>query len=94
LIKTLPKYYNIKRNINIDPKKYEKIKENLKLYYIKKNYKIKESGASSLKIFLNDNSFVWFRISKTEASLLRIIADSPKKSSSEAIIKEALSLIK
>ena len=94
LIKTLPQYYNIKKNIKIETKNYEKIKQNLKLYYIKKNCKIKESGEGSLKIFLNDNSFVWFRASKTEADVLRIIADSPNKKKAESLIEEALKLIK
>ena len=83
-----------KRNINIDAKKYEKIKQNLKLHYIKKNCKIKESSNGSLKIFLNDNSFIWFRVSKTEADVLRIIADSPDKNMAESSIEEALKLIK
>ena len=94
LIKTLPQYYNIKRNINIDSKNYEKIKQNLKLHYIKKNCKIKESGEGSLKIFLSDDSFIWFRVSKTEADMLRIIADSPNKNKAESLIEEALKLIK
>ena len=94
LVKSLPEYYYIKRNIKIDSKKYAKIKENLKIYYIKKNYKIKESGAGSLKIYLNDNEYIWFRVSKTESNILRVIADSPNKKKAEVIMKEALKLIK
>ena len=94
LVKSLPEYYYIKRNIKIDSKKYAKIKENLKIYYIKKNYKIKESGAGSLKIYLNDNEYIWFRVSKTESNILRVIADSPNKKKAEVMMKEALNLIK
>ena len=94
LIKTLPEYYNIKRNINIDSKNYEKIKQNLKLHYIKKNCKIRESDEGRLKIFFSDNSFIWFRVSKTEADMLRIIADSQNKNKAESLIEEALKLIK
>ena len=94
LIETLPEYYNIKRNINIDSKNYEKIKQNLKLHYIKKNCKIRESDEGRLKIFLSDNSFIWFRVSKTEADMLRIIADSQNKNKAESLIEEALKLIK
>tara|TARA_Y100000310_G_scaffold241784_1_gene245849 strand:- start:12473 stop:13813 length:1341 start_codon:yes stop_codon:yes gene_type:complete len=95
LIKKLPEYYNIKTKVNIDSKKYGKIKENLKIHYIKKNYKIKESGQSgSLKIYLNDNEYIWFRESKTEANVLRVISDSPNKKKAESMIKEALDLIK
>ena len=94
LIKTLPKYCNIKRKVNIDSKKYSKIKGKLVNYYGKKQYKLKDSTTGSLKIYLNNNSFVWFRLSKTEANVLRVIADAPKKEQAEAIIKEALNLIK
>ena len=94
LVKSLPEYYYIKKSIKIDSKKYAKIKENLKIYYIKKNYKIKESGAGSLKIYLNDNEYIWFRVSKTESNILRVIADSPNKKKAEVIMKEALNLIK
>ncbi len=47
----------------------------------------------SLKIFLSGNSFIWFRASKTESGVLRVISDAPDKTQSEAIIGEALNLI-
>ena len=93
LIKTLPEYCYIKRKINIDSKKYSKIKGKLIDFYRKK-YKVKDSKEGSLKVTLKENSFVWFRVSKTESNILRIIADSPKKSRSESIINEAVNLIK
>jgi phosphomannomutase len=43
---------------------------------------------------LNTNEFVWFRASKTEANIVRIIADSPSKKKAELITKEALNLVK
>jgi len=62
-------------------------------FYKKKNYKINKSG-TSLKIMPSSNSFVWFRSSKTEANVLRVIVDSRLKKQSEELMKEALSLIK
>ena len=94
LIETLPEYYNIKKNIKIDSKKYSKIKGKLIDFYSRKQYKIKDSKSGSLKIFLNDDAFVWFRVSKTEADLLRVIADSKNKKEAEKIMQEALDLIK
>ncbi|MCH8004203.1 MAG: hypothetical protein IH934_06260 [Nanoarchaeota archaeon] len=93
LIKALPEYYNIKRNVNIDSKKYNKIKKKLIDYYRKKQCKIKDSNAKSLKILIN-NSFVWFRVSRTEANILRIITDSPNKKKAELLMHEALNLVK
>jgi len=93
LIKSLPEYFYIKKNIKIDPKKYDAIKKKLVNYYKKKGYKINLS-LGSLKIYLNDNEFIWFRVSKTEINLLRIISDSPKKQQAELLIEEALNLIK
>ena len=63
-------------------------------HYKKKNCRIKDSKAGSLKIYLNTNEFVWFRASKTEANIVRIIADSPSKKKAELITKEALNLVK
>jgi len=94
LIKTLPEYYNIKRNVNIDSNKYNKIKKKLIDYYRKKQCNIKESiKTSSLKVLM-DNSFVWFRVSRTEANVLRIITDSKNKKKAELLMNEALNLVK
>jgi len=92
LIKALPQYYNLKKNISINPDKYEKIKKNLKFHY--KDYKIKESlDSGSMKILMN-NSFVWFRVSRTEAGILRIITDSTNKKKTERLMNEALKWVK
>jgi len=92
-IRNLPKYHYIKRKIKINPKKYPLIKNKLKKYYGKKG-KIDKTEKDSLKVYLDNRSFVWFRVSKTEANLLRVIADAPKKEQTEKIIKEALNLVK
>jgi len=94
LIKSLPEYYNIKSKVKISLGKYNKIKKKLIDYYGKKQCKIKDSKYGSLKIFLDENVYIWFRVSKTEAGILRIISDAPKKEQSESIMKEAINLIK
>ncbi len=94
LIKSLPEYYNIKEKTKIEPKKYNRVKKKIINYYRKKKGKIKDTKNGSLKIFLNDDSYVWFRMSKTEANLLRVISDAPRKEQAEEIMKEALNLIK
>ena len=94
LIKSLPEYYNIKNKAPIDSKKYSIIEKKIGNYYKNKGFKVKKNNESgSLKASLND-SFVWFRVSRTEADVLRIITDSNKKESSEALMQEALNLVK
>ena len=94
LMKALPQYHNIKTKVAIDSKKYDSIIKKIHNHYKGKKYKTKKSKKGSLKVMLNSNSFVWFRASKTEANLLRVIADAPRKEQAELIIKEALNLIK
>jgi len=94
LIKKLPEYYNIKSKMNINAKNHEKIKKKLKDYYKKKNFKLKESKEfGSLKAIKGKN-FVWFRASKTEADVLRIITDSNNKKESGQLMEDALQTVK
>ncbi|MCH8328880.1 MAG: hypothetical protein IIB81_00635 [Nanoarchaeota archaeon] len=92
LIKELPEFYNIKRKVKINLKKYNKTKKKIINYYRKKQCRIKDTKSGSLKIYLNNNSFIWFRASKTEADVLRVISDAPNKAQAESIMKEALNL--
>lgn len=94
LAEELPRYYNIKTKITIDSKKYGAIVKKIHNHYKGKTFKIKKSKAGSLKIMLDNNSFVWFRASKTEANVLRVIADAKNKEQAELIIEEALKLVK
>jgi len=89
LIKELPEFYNIKSKIECNSKKYSSIRNKLSNYYSKKG-KISKTNPESLKIILNNNSFVWFRTSKTEADVLRVIADAPDKKQAQSIMDEAL----
>ena len=89
LIKKLPEFYNIKSKIECNSKKYLSIRNKLSNYYSKKG-KISKTNPESLKIILNNNSFVWFRASKTEADVLRVIADAPDKKQAQSIMDEAL----
>jgi len=94
LVNALPEYYNLKKKVNVDSKKYSIIEKKIEGCYKNKGFKIKKNKESgSLKAELRD-SFVWFRVSKTEADVLRIIADSNNKGNAEALMQEALNLVK
>ena len=93
LIQSLPNFHNIKKKTELCSKKYKSIEKKLESYYKKNGFKIKKiKEAGSLKAVLEDY-FVWFRVSKTEADVLRVIADSDKKEKSEALMQEALNLV-
>ena len=92
LIKELPEFYNIKSKFECNSKKYLLIKNKLRKYYSKKG-KINKTNSESLKINLDNSSFVWFRASKTEANVLRVIADAPDKKQAQSIMDEALRIL-
>jgi len=96
LIKELPKYFTIQKKVKFDkPINNKVIKNKIKNYYSGKKYIIKETGDTSggIKIIINKNTFVWFRASKTEANLLRIITDSNSKTESNKLLAEASSVL-
>jgi phosphomannomutase / phosphoglucomutase len=89
LIKELPKYYTIQKKIKSD-KPIDK--EKIKTYYSK--FIIQETGGvtGGLKVIIDKNNFVWFRASKTESNLIRIIADSDSEKKCKRLLAEAGSL--
>ncbi len=95
IISDLPSYYNLREKMEFDSTKHDEIKKYLKNYYSKKGFEIRESGAKgSLKVITSKNSFVWFRASKTEANVFRIISDSNNKEEARKLLDEAIKLFK
>ncbi|MBI2646956.1 hypothetical protein HYW99_00600 [Candidatus Woesearchaeota archaeon] len=90
----LPKYYTLKRKIEFESKRFKQIKNFIKSYYSDKGFNVIENGGiqGSLKIITNEKSFVWFRASKTEANVFRIMSDSNKKEEAEDLIGEAINV--
>ena len=86
-----PKYFTLRRKLEFDATKHDKIKKHLREYYSKKGFEIVENGGvkGSLKVTTGKNSFVWFRASKTEANVFRLISDSDNKEEAEKLIEEA-----
>ncbi len=93
IVKDYPKYYSARKKIEYDPKKHDKIKKLLKEHYSKK-HKIQETGdiTGGLKIIIDKSSFLWFRASKTESNVFRIIADSDDKEKCNKILKDGISI--
>ena len=89
--------YLVERNIllikmEFDKIKHDKIKKHLKDYYSKKGFEIRETGniKGGLKIITGKNSFVWFRASKTEGNVFRIVSESDGKKEAEKLMEEAI----
>ena len=96
LIEELPKYYNLRKKIEFKQSKHNSIKNYLKNYYSKKGFEVKENGGmkGSLKATTGKNSFVWFRASKTEGNIFRIISDSNNRKEAENLLEEAAEVFK
>ena len=95
LLAKLPKFYTLQKKMDFNEKRHDAIKKSLKNFYSKNGYEIKENGGicASLKA-LKDDSFVWFRASKTESGIFRIITDSQKKGQTETLMGEAVDIFK
>ena len=92
LTNELPKYFTLSSNIEYNKPNYNSIKKFIKGYYTKKGFKIQETGGilGGLKVNIADKSFVWFRASKTEEGVFRVIADSNSRDTAKSLMDEAL----
>lgn len=93
LISELPKYHYIKEKIEIK-EDFGLIRDKIRDYYLSNKFIILETGGKTggLKAIL-ENSWIWFRQSKTEDKVLRIIADSKDKETAERLVNEAKELL-
>lgn len=96
IINELPKYYTLRKKAEFEKSRHSNIKKHLKNYYFKKGFEVRETGGvnGGLKAVAGKNSFVWFRASKTEANVFRIISDSDKKEEAEKLMEEAIGVFK
>lgn len=96
IVDELPKYYTQRKKIEYEAEKHDSIKKYLKEYYSKKGFEIRETGGikGGLKVIVNKNSFVWFRASKTEPNIFRIISDSTNYNESQKLLEEAADMFK
>lgn len=94
LIDGLPKYNYYKEKIKIS-KDFAQKKEKIKQFYLKRGFQVVESGdeTGGLKA-IKDNAWVWFRQSKTEDKILRIISDSINDKLAVKNLKDAKQLLR
>jgi len=96
IIEGYPSYYTERSNIEFPAEKHDAIKDKLREFYLKKGLRLQETGGISggLKVVVDAKSFVWFRASKTEGAVFRVMADSTAKKKSEKLLKEAITQLR
>ncbi len=96
IVGELPKYYTLRQKMEFEAKRHDGIKIYLKRYYSKKGFETAEAGGikGSLKVITGKNSFAWFRASKTEGNIFRIVTDSNDKIEAEKLMEEAVGVFK
>lgn len=92
IIDSYPKYYTLSRKITFDDKDPSSIKKQIEKHYLSAGRKVINQNAyrGSIKVTIDNESFVWFRDSKTEGNVFRIIADSKSGEKTGKILAEAV----
>lgn len=84
-----PKYYTKATKVQCDPEKQIEMRRKLEEHFEKDGFKAQKTGdeTGGLKIIMTFDSFIFFRASKTEPGIFRIIADSPEKIETGRLLK-------
>ncbi len=92
IIEELPKYFTLRKKLEFNITKHNDIKKYIKNYYSKKGAEIRETGGikGGLKVITGKNSFVWFRASRTEGDVFRIISDSNNEKEAQKLMEESI----
>jgi len=90
ILERYPQYFTMAEKIKFKTVKFS-IKDKLKSRLLKLGYETQETGNETGGIkWITDDSFCWFRQSKTEEGVFRIIADAPNKAKCEQLLKEGI----
>lgn len=90
----LPRYVTVQAKIQVDPKKGEHTRKKLLEYFESKKMKYVSFGVDGgIKYFPDEKQFITFRMSKTEAGVYRIIADSKTEEQTQSLIEAGKALL-
>lgn len=95
ILKEYPKYFSSHNKVACEPEQALLIKQKLEDYYEKKGFLIKKTGneTGGLKAELDKNSYIWFRLSKTEPGCFRVYAETDtNQEKANNLAEEALGL--
>lgn len=84
-----PKYYTMQENVRCDfGVDIIKLRKKIKNIFTEQGYETKTTGDNTggLKIIIDDESWIWYRGSKTENGVYRIITDSKSERKSQELL--------
>ncbi len=89
-----PRYYSRRTKVACPVSLASAVKKKIERYFKKRGFKIKKTGGitGGLKIMFDENSYIWFRSSKTEAGVFRIIADGDDYEKVKNLLKEGIKI--
>ncbi len=92
ILQEYPKYYSDRVTLKCSPESAIAIRKKIEDYFRQKGWQVKKTGdeTGGLKAFLDKNSYVWFRQSKTEPGSFRIIADADNKEKVKKLLEEGI----
>jgi len=91
LINQMPRYFTVAAKVVCSPEKHKEIRKRLKDVFARERYQIQETGTDGgLKVYFSEKAWLWFRASKTEAGVYRVIADSPYEEESKRLLREGV----
>ncbi|MDP2950901.1 MAG: hypothetical protein Q8N55_00805, partial [bacterium] len=95
ILKGYPRYYSSHNKVACQPENALSLKRKLESYYQSKGYVIKKTGddTGGLKAECDQNSYIWFRLSKTEPGAFRIYVETDtSQAKADNLAKEAIQL--
>ena len=89
ILEEFPQYYNSRIKMNCSSEQIIRLRKRLEEYWKDKAKEIRKTGdeTGGLKIILEDG-WVWYRASKTEAGVFRIITDAKSKQKADELLQK------
>jgi phosphomannomutase len=89
-----PDSFSVRDKFAFPPEKHIQIRENIKKILQKQGIKIQERGGKTgtVKALIDDESFIFFRASKTEPGTFRVIGDAPNKNQAKDLLQKGIKI--
>lgn len=93
LLDELPRRAYLKRKAPVQKVSMAGLRRNIIAHYRERGLEVLAEKGGSIKALMPGGAFAWFRASKTEAGVLRVIVDCPDGKKAEGLMREALALV-
>lgn len=92
----LQDFYSAATKLKCPAEKQIEIRAKIKAELLKRGIKVQERGGKTgtVKALIEPDSFIFFRASKTEPGVFRIISDAPGLSRAEELLKQGVTIFK